>query len=207
MAPRPAARERLYDRAFVTLCVAVFLGFSSFTILSPVIPVVVLELGGDAFVVGLIIAIYSIPSVLLRPFMGRLVDEWSRWRVLVLGAAGLGLSSFLYLLPGLGMMAFVRLLNGAAFAAFNTAGSATMATLAPPARRGEAAAIYNLMPSLAFLIAPALGLLLLGSVGAGAAFVTIVAVVAINSIRVGVDIDAIISPLGDGGGASRIKRL
>ena len=170
VAAGPANQETLYDRTFVALCAAVFLGFSCFAIVGPVIPVVVLELGGNAFVVGLIIAIYSIPSVLLRPFMGRLVDEWSRWRVFGLGAAVLGLSSFLYLVPGLGFMALVRLLNGAAFAAFNTGGNATLATLAPPARRGEAAAIYNLMPSLAYMFAPAAGLLLLSAVGAGAAF-------------------------------------
>jgi MFS family permease len=160
----------LYSQAFMALCSAVFLGFCCFAIVNPVIPVVILEMGGDAFLVGLLVAAYSIPSILLRPFMGRLVDEWSRWRVLVLGAAGLGLSSFGYLVPGLLAMAVVRLLNGSSFAAFNTSGNATLATLAPPARRGEAAAIYNLMPSLAYMIAPAVGLLLLGALGAGAAF-------------------------------------
>jgi MFS family permease len=168
--PQPAAPEPLYQAPFVALCSAIFLGFACFAIVNPVIPVVILEMGGDAFLVGLLVAAYSIPSILLRPLMGRLVDEWSRWRVLLLGAAGLGVSSFLYLLPGLGAMAMVRLLSGSSFAAFNTSGTASMATLAPPARRAEAAAIYNLMPSLAYMIAPAAGLLLLGAVGAGAAF-------------------------------------
>jgi predicted MFS family arabinose efflux permease len=155
----------------MALCGAIFLGFCCFAIVNPVIPVVILDAGGDAFVVGLLVAAYSIPSVLLRPFMGRLVDEWSRWRVLLFGAAGLGLSSFLYLIPGLGPMAVTRLFSGSSFAAFNTSGNATLATLAPSSRRAEAAAIYNLMPSLAYMIAPAVGLLLLGAVGAAAAFV------------------------------------
>lgn len=170
--PPDAGDDRLYSSTFVALCTAVFLGFCCFGIVNPVLPVVILELGGDAFLVGVIVAVYSIPSVLLRPFMGRLVDEWSRWKVILLGAAGLGLSSFLYLLPGLGFMAMVRILNGSSFAAFNTGGTASLAALAPPARRGEAAAIYNLMPSLAYMIAPAIGLLLLGAFGAGPVFVT-----------------------------------
>jgi MFS family permease len=166
-----AGSERLYDRTFITLCAAVFLGFCCFGIVNPVLPIVILEQGGDAFLVGIIVAVYSIPSILLRPFMGRLVDEWSRWKVILFGAAGLGLSSFLYLLPGLGFMAMVRILNGSSFAAFNTGGTASLAALAPNARRGEAAAIYNLMPSLAYMIAPAIGLLLLGAFGAGPVFV------------------------------------
>jgi MFS family permease len=166
------APDRLYGSTFIALCFAVFLGFCCFGIVNPVLPIVILELGGDAFLVGVIVAMYSIPSILLRPLMGRLVDEWSRWKVILLGAAGLGLSSFLYLLPGLGFMAMVRVLNGSSFAAFNTGGTASLAALAPPARRGEAAAIYNLMPSLAYMIAPAVGLLLLGAFGAGPVFVT-----------------------------------
>lgn len=171
MATAAAARETLYSPAFVALCTAIFLGFCCFAILNPVIPIVILANGGDAFLVGLIVGMYSIPSIALRPLMGRLVDEWSRWRVLVLGAAGLGLSTFLYLVPGLLVMAAVRLLNGSSFAAFNTGGSTSLATLAPPSRRAEAAAVYNLMPSLATMIAPAFGIFLVGAVSAGAAFV------------------------------------
>jgi MFS family permease len=178
-------RKQLYSPAFVALCAAVFLGFCCFGIVNPVIPVIILEMGGDAFLIGLIVAVYSIPSILLRPFMGRLVDEWSRWRVLLLGAAGLGLSTFLYLVPGLGAMAVVRVFNGSSFAAFNTGGTASMAALAPAARRGEAAAIYNLMPSLAYMIAPAAGLLLLGAVGAGPVFVAAGAIGLIGAAVIG----------------------
>jgi MFS family permease len=163
-------RGRLYSPAFVSLCLAIFLGFSCFAIVSPVIPVVVLESGGDAFLVGVMVALYSVPSILLRPYMGRLVDEWSRWRVLLAGATGIGLSSLVYLFPGLAAMAVARVLNGSSFAAMNTGGTTSMATLAPADRRAEAASVYNLMPALAYMLAPAIGLLLLGALGSGVVF-------------------------------------
>ena len=155
----------------MALCSAIFLGFACFAIVNPVIPVVILEMGGDAFLVGLLVATYSIPSILLRPFMGRLVDEWSRWRVLLLGAAGLGLSSFLYLLPGLGAMAHGAaaqrvLIRGAQHERHRLDGHVGTA-----GTTGRGGGHLNLMPSLAYMIAPAAGLLLLGAVGAGAAFV------------------------------------
>ena len=166
-----SARPTLFGRAFVALCITVLLGFGCFAMLTPVIPVIVLRLGGDAALVGLVVALHSIPSLLLRPFMGRLVDAWSRWRVFLGGAVLLFVSTFLHLLPGLALLFGVRLLNGVAFSAFNTAGNATLAALAPPSRRGEAAGIYNLMPNLAFMIAPAVGLILLERIGPAIVFI------------------------------------
>ena len=110
-----SARPTLFGRAFVALCVTVLLGFGCFAMLTPVIPVIVLRLGGDAALVGLVVALHSIPSLLLRPFMGRLVDAWSRWRVFLGGAVLLAVSTFLHLLPGLALLFGVRLLNGVAF--------------------------------------------------------------------------------------------
>ena len=142
-----SARPTLFGRAFVALCITVLLGFGCFAMLTPVIPVIVLRSGGDAALVGLVVALHSIPSLLLRPFMGRLVDAWSRWRVFLGGAVLLLVSTFLHVLPGLPLLFAVRLLNGVAFSAFNTAGNATLASLAPPSRRGEAAGSTTSCPT------------------------------------------------------------
>ena len=160
--PPPAP---LYTRPFLALCVVVLLGFCSFSLVTPIIPVMVIDAGGDAAVAGLIVAIFSIPSVLMRPFFGRLVDEWSKTRVLAIGIGGLAISSLLYLLPGLTAMAGVRLLHGTAWGAFNTGGNSTLADIAPAERRGEASGVYGLMPGLSQMVMPALGLALLGALG------------------------------------------
>jgi hypothetical protein len=86
MAAADAASPPLYDRRFITLCTVVFLGFSSFAVIGPVLPILVLELGGNAALVGLIVAIYRVPSVLVRPFLGRLVDTWNQRGVWLLGS-------------------------------------------------------------------------------------------------------------------------
>jgi MFS family permease len=165
--PRPA----LYTRQFVALCVVVLLGFCSFNLVTPIIPVVVIDAGGDAALAGVIVAIFSIPSVVLRPFFGRLVDEWSKRRVFAIGVGGLAVSNLLYLVPGLPAMAAVRLLHGTAWGAFNTGGNSTLADIAPAERRGEASGVYGLMPGLSQMAMPALGLALLGALGAPAPFV------------------------------------
>lgn len=166
----PEGKPRLYDGRFVTLCAVVFMGFAAFAIIGPVLPILILELGGNAALVGVIVAIYSIPSVLVRPFLGRLIDTWSQRNVWLLGAIGMALSSFLYLVPAVWFIGAVRLLHGTAWAAFNTGGNTALARIAPPARRAEAAGIFGLMPSLAHMLLPSVGLLLVGAMGASAAF-------------------------------------
>lgn len=164
------ARPRLYDRRFITLLSVIFLGFASFAIIGPVLPVLVLELGGTAATVGIVVAVYSIPSVLVRPIIGRLIDTWSQRNIFLLGTIGLTLSSFLYVIPSLWFIGALRLFHGTSWAAFNTGGNTTLARFAPQPRRAEAAGIFSLMPSVAHMFMPSVGLLLVGAVGTSAAF-------------------------------------
>lgn len=154
---------RLYTGPLVALLAATFLGFIHNMLLQPVLPLLVLDRGGNATLVGIVVAAFSFPSVVLRPVFGRLVDEWNHRLVFLAGTIGLAISSFAYLLPGLGMILVVRLGHGISWAAFNTGGHAGLARLAPAARRGEASGVFNLMPGLAQLIGPALGLAILGA--------------------------------------------
>lgn len=160
--PGPA---RLYGFPFVALLVVVFLGFANNALVQPILPILILERGGDATLVGIVIFVFAVPSLVLRPFIGHLVDRWSRTRTFILGTTGLGVAGFLYLIPGLGPIFVTRAFHGAAWAAFNTGGNSTLAELAPPSRRGEAAGMYNLMPSIAHMVGPTTGLVLLGAYG------------------------------------------
>jgi MFS family permease len=164
-AARPEAKPELFTRAFIALCVVGFLAFSSQFLIQPVLPLLVVDRGGDEAVVGLVVAAFSLPSVLLRPWMGRLVDEWSTRGVLSAGTITLAVSSAAYLIPGWIALFAVRIVHGAGWAAFNTGGHSMVGRLAPPARRGEASGIYNLMPGLAQMIMPAVGLALLAAFG------------------------------------------
>jgi predicted MFS family arabinose efflux permease len=166
----PGAGGSLYSAGFVALLVVTLLGFSMNMLLQPVLPVLVLARGGDATLVGLIVAAFSFPSVLLRPVFGRLVDEWNHRRVYLLGTVGLALCSVAYLIPSLAVVFAIRLVHGTAWGAFNTGGHAALARLAPLARRGEASGVYNLMPGLAQFVGPSLGLALVALSGFDAAF-------------------------------------
>jgi len=157
------APARLYSGPLVALLAVTFLGFLHNLLLQPVLPLLVLDRGGDATLVGIVVAAFSIPSVVMRPVFGRLVDEWNHRLVYLVGTIGLAVASFAYLLPSLALILVVRLGHGIAWAAFNTGGHTGLARLAPAERRGEASGVFNLMPGLAQLIGPALGLAILGA--------------------------------------------
>jgi MFS family permease len=169
--PRVGGRPaRLYTPSLVAICSVALLGFASNFVIQPALPIVVLGQGGNAAIAGFVIGAFSFPSVILRPFMGRLVDEVDRLRVLMVSLLGISVAGAAYLVPSLPLLFANRVFHGVVWAGFNTAGHSTLAELAPPSRRGEAAGVYNLMPGIAQMVMPGVGLVLLGAFGAPAPF-------------------------------------
>ena len=158
----PDEARNLYSRAFGDLCLVMLLGFGSINLVQPILPLVIFELGGDAGLVGLIIAAFSAASVVFRPMMGRFVDDRGDRITLQLGTIILAVASFAYVAPSLILIACNRIVHGAAWGAFNTAAASTFTKLAPPSQRGEAAAIFNVPPAIAQMAMPAIGLALVG---------------------------------------------
>ncbi|HYH92154.1 MAG TPA: MFS transporter [Candidatus Saccharimonadales bacterium] len=166
-----AARPGLLTSPLIAVCLVALLGFAANFVIQPVLPILILDLGGDATLVGIVIAAFSLPSVALRPVMGRLADTTGSRIVALAGVAVMAIAGFAYLIPILAVIIVVRVAHGVGWAAFNTGGHSLLARLAPPERRGEASGIYNLMPGIAMFLMPTIGLLLYGVWGTSAAFV------------------------------------
>ncbi len=165
-----ATRATLYTIPFVGVLVVTFLVFAQNFIIQPVIPLLILDHGGDAALVGIVFAVFSIPSVVLRPWIGRLADRFGARRILLAGTLGLAAAGPAYLSGSLPAIVVNRVLHGTAWAAVNTGGPSLMARLAPSTRRGEAAGMFDLMPGVAQLVLPSVGLLLYGAAGSSAVF-------------------------------------
>lgn len=169
MTPQPLA-----TRPFVLLCLAVFLGYANQWMLTPIIPLYVRDLGGSAFVAGLVILAFAVPSVTIRPFVGRLADRWDAAGVLALGLLVISAGALVCLVPLLAVLCIGNFVRGIGWAAINTGGYTTLATAAPAARRGEASGYYTAVASATTILFPALGLWLIDG-GAGATVVFVLA--------------------------------
>src|SRR5688572_14435266 len=71
---RPAPAVSVDRRALALVCLFAFFGFGHEAVLAGVLPLVVIDRGGDAAIVGLLVAAYGIPTIVLRPLLGRLLD-------------------------------------------------------------------------------------------------------------------------------------
>ncbi len=155
------ATPSLFSRPFVLLCVAMFLGYANQWVVTPIIPLYVDAHGGSGFVAGLALLAFAVPSVVVRPYAGRLSDRWNAAGVLALGLVLMALGSALLLFPLLWMVFVGNVVRGLGWAGLNTGGYTRLASAAPPDRRGEAAGYYTSATAAASMIFPAVALWLL----------------------------------------------
>src|SRR5919106_4631015 len=92
-------QQSLWTRTFVLLCAAQFLGYAQHSVLTPILPLYITQLGGSPFVVGVVLACFAVTSVMIRPLVGHWADRWSETGVLISGLLFQGPSGFLCLIP------------------------------------------------------------------------------------------------------------
>jgi MFS family permease len=160
----PGSR-RLYTRSFRLVLLVTFLAFGMEAVLRAVVPLVVLARGGDAVTVGLAATAYAIPSLLFRPFVGRLVDSGHHQRLYRGGMLLSGTLPILLLLPGVPTISVVRFLVGTGWAFFSVANHSQMARIVPAQRRAEASGVFASMSALGSLFLPAIGVALYSATG------------------------------------------
>ena len=78
-------QDRLWTGSFLRICLVNLFIFVNFHALLPTFPFFVTYLGGDAVTIGLATALFSIASIVSRPFVGWLIDTRGRYAILVLG--------------------------------------------------------------------------------------------------------------------------
>ena len=165
MTTSPIAEPRLASSSFAGLWIWNFLGAAEFQILQPLVPLIVVERGGDAALVGLTALAFSLPSFAFRPVLGRAVDRRGARSVAMAGTVVLALIAAVYAIPAVVALFVARIVHGVGWAGFNTGGYSLLGRLAPPGRRGEASGYYSVAQAAAQLLMPGLGVWLYLSLG------------------------------------------
>lgn len=141
----------------------VFIDLVGFGMIIPLLPFYAEHFGADPFVVGLVMASYSLAQFAAAPFWGRLSDRVGRRPVLIVSLAGaaaayvwLGYADQLWML-------FAARLAGGAMAGNISAAFAYMADITTPENRAKGMGLIGAAFGLGFIAGPALGGLLAGS--------------------------------------------
>lgn len=161
-----SSKEPILTRNFVVASTANLFTVGSFTVLLATLPLYVVQAGVRQSEVGLVIGIFAIAALLVRPFAGTAVDIWGVKRLMLLGSVGIALSPLLYIIStSLAPMIGVRLFQGVAFSVMSTGATALIADIAPPTRRGEAVGYFGMSNNVAMAAGPALGMVVMASTG------------------------------------------
>lgn len=158
--------NQLWTGSFIKICLVNFFIFVNFHALLPTFPFFVTHLGGDALAIGLATALFSIASIVSRPFIGWLVDTKGRATVLCLGLIGMGLIPMGYFVSaGIAAAIILRTVHGAFHAASSNASSTWVTDIIPHNRMGEGLGMYGLSMAISTAVAPALGLAVMNRLG------------------------------------------
>ena len=157
---------RLWNKDFVLIIVINFLIFINHLMILSTFPFYVEYLGGNEKLAGLAAAMFSIVAVVLRPFVGWMLNNGKRKIILFIGMICMGTMPVGYMLVSTFFLAFVcRMVHGAGLAFSNTS-TATIATdIIPRPRFAEGMGMFGLATALATAVAPALGLALMEKMG------------------------------------------
>ncbi len=155
--------EKLFTKNFILTSLSTVAIFTSFYFLLVTLPKYILdELRGTESQIGLIIGVFTITAVLLRPFIGREVDRRGRKIVLIAGSAVFLVSMLLYnYTRSVEALLMLRVLHGIGWGAATTAATTLIADIAPPSRRGEAMGIFGMSANIAMAVGPVLSIMLL----------------------------------------------
>ena len=159
-------KPKLCTASFIKICLVNFFIFVNFHALLPTFPFFITHLGGDAIAIGLATALFSLASIIARPFAGWLVDTKGRATILIISLIGMTIIPMGYFVSaGISFAVLLRTIHGAFHATSSNAASTWVTDIVPMQRMGEGLGLYGLSMALSTAIAPALGLLIMNKLG------------------------------------------
>jgi MFS family permease len=154
--------RKILTRDFVLSFFAQITFSSVFCILIPTIPIYLSKLGATEAEIGVLVGIFSVSSLILRPFVGRALLKIPERSFMMAGAFLYAISSIAYLVaPPFWPLLIVRALQGFGLACFSTASFTLIANITPETHRGQIISYFYLSINIAFALAPYFGMLLI----------------------------------------------
>ena len=147
--------------ALLVVTLAIFTDMLVYTMIVPVLPKYATGLGVSQQLIGIMFASYAVVFLAATPLVGVLSDKYGRRKPMILGLAGLFLSTLLFACAGnIELLIIARALQGLSAAATWTAGLALIADVFPSSQRQQAAGMALMGSFAGTLIGPSFGGLL-----------------------------------------------
>ena len=160
------ARERLFTKDYIALCLAGFMISFSFFLLVPTLPLYLkstFNIGQT--MIGIVLSCYVVAVLSIRPLAGFAADALPRKRVYITSYV-LFVAAFIayfFVTESLSMFILLRILHGFTFGMLTTAANTFVIDIMPSSRRGEGLGYYGVTNNLAMAFGPMVGLFIIES--------------------------------------------
>ncbi|TLS37184.1 MFS transporter [Pseudalkalibacillus caeni] len=155
-------KPRIWTRDFISIAISNFFIFVVFYDLLTLLPVYVVDgLKETEAKAGLVITIFLLSAIFVRPFSGKIIDLLGKKKALLIGMSLFALSSFLYVwTDDFYLLMGLRFFHGVWFSIVTTVAGAIAADIVPNKRRGEGLGYFAMSMNLAMVFGPFIALTL-----------------------------------------------
>ena len=156
----PSTKPKVFTRDFLLHWFSYLAMSMAFYFLLPTLPVFVTKgLGEDTSKVGLIIGVYSLSALLIRPAAGYALDVFGRKSVFIIALILYTIAMGGYLFAStFTLLLVLRFVHGLTWGVITTGGSTIAADLVPEEKRGEGIGYFGLSITLSIALGPLIGL-------------------------------------------------
>ncbi len=149
--------KQLFRSPVFLVALTVFIDFTGFGLVIPLLPFYAEKLGANAVEVGLLLTLYAVAQFMFTPALGALSDRYGRRPIILASLIVEALSLVLTALAGsLGLLLFARFLGGLGASNIGSA-QAVVADVTPPDKRARGMGAIGAAIGLGFVVGPALG--------------------------------------------------
>ncbi|PGT90570.1 MULTISPECIES: MFS transporter [Bacillaceae] len=175
-------KQPIWTQGFISIFLSNFFIFVAFYGLLTSLPIYVVdELGRSSVDAGLIITIFMLSAIIVRPFSGKLIQDFGKKKTLMISMILFTVFSFMYLwVENYALLLVLRFVHGIWFSIASTATGAIAADIVPLKRRGEGLGYFAMSMNLAVVCGPFISLTLLQYVSFSILFLVLASLITIG---------------------------